>query len=122
MITNDVFNYINTDRYSAAAQRGVTFITSIYTYQQCNNRPNNLFGYRPFFTVKQNFETEDKIVECALANDRAEMDAPRGLINFIISSADTQTLPLGTFVYEITIVSDDDLVFRLAYGKFQVMG
>lgn len=122
MITNDVFNFINTDRYSAAAQRGVTFISTIYTYQQCDNKPNNLFGYRPLLTVKENFETEDKIIECSIANGRAEIDAPRGLINFIISAADTQTLPLGMFVYEITLVSADDLVFRLCFGKFQVMG
>jgi len=122
MITNDVFNYINTDRYSAAAQRGVTFISSIYTYQQCDNRPNNLFGFLPFLTIKKNFETEDKIIECSIANGRAEINAERGLINFIISAADTNTLPIGMFIHEITLLSADNLVFRLAYGKFQVMG
>lgn len=121
MVTSSVFNFINTDRYSGAAQKGVTFTTSCYVYQVCSSLPDDLNNYRPRLVVRDTFCSPTIIVDCTLDNDRAELQGDRGIVNFIISAEDTALLPAGMFVYEITITSLDDLVFRLAYGKFEVM-
>jgi hypothetical protein len=209
MIVNGVFNYINTDRYVAALEKGVTFVSSLYVFQECSNAPNDLTGYKPKLvvrkklnpdrplpvpprsyvidwtsgtteTVTHNLNTKDlevsvyniatgasilisdivrptvnsvvlsvpdeptgsgyKIVifaampqvalvnesteiifECTLENNRAELQADRGIINFIVSAEDTELFPEGMFVYEITVTSIENIIFRLAYGKFQIM-
>jgi hypothetical protein len=121
MYTNDVFNFINTDRYSGALEKGITFVANCYVYQECSNLPDNLTGYLPRLEVKPTFASEEIILECTIDNDRAELQAGRGIINFIVSAEDTLDLPVGMFTYEITIKSLDDLVFRLSYGKFQIV-
>jgi hypothetical protein len=121
MYTNDVFNFINTDRYSGALEKGITFIANCYVYQECSNLPNNLADYRPRLEVKPTFDSEEIILECTIDNDRAELQADRGIVNFIVSASDTIDLPVGMFTYEITITSIENIVFRLAYGKFQIV-
>jgi hypothetical protein len=120
MITNDVFNFINTDRYSGAAEIGVTFFTSVYVYQICSNLPDNLFGYKPKLVIKDDCCSTNIIAECTLENNRAQLQVDRGIINFIVEANDTLLWPLGMFYYEITIESADNLIFRLAHGKFQI--
>lgn len=121
MYTNDVFNFVNTDRYSGALEKGITFIANCYVYQLCSNLPNDLTDYYPRLVIKESFADAANIVECTLDNDRVELQGDRGIINFIISAEDTEALPVGRFVYEITITSLDDIVFRLAYGKMEIV-
>ena len=121
MFTNEIFNFVNTDRYSAALEKGITFVANCYVYQECSNIPDDLTGYQPKLEVKPSFDSNEIIFECTLDNDRAELQSDRGIINFILSAEDTMALPVGMFTYEITIKSIDDMVFRLAYGKFQIV-
>lgn len=121
LLSNDVFDFINCDRYSAACQKGVTFATSLYVYQSCNNLPNNLNNYSAKLVVRPEPGSIEIIVECTVENGRVEVQGDRGIIDFYISAADTAQLEPGMFVYEITITSLDDLVFRLAFGKFQIL-
>lgn len=121
MYTNEVFNFINTDRYSGALEKGITFIANAYVYQLCSNLPDDLTGYTAKLEVKETYASELPIFECTLDNNRVEIQPERGIINFIVSAEDTEDLPVGMFVYEITITSLDDIVFRLCYGKFQIV-
>lgn len=121
MFINDVFNFINTDRYSGALEKGITFIANCYVYQECSNLPDNLTDYRPRLEVKPTFASDEIILECTLDNNRVELQPERGIVNFIVSAEDTLDLPVGMFTYEITITSIENIVFRLAYGKFQIV-
>jgi hypothetical protein len=121
MIENDTFNFINTDRYNAALEKGITFIASAYIYELCSSLPNDLSEYAAKFEVKESYASLTNIFQCTLDNDRVEIQSDRGVINFILSAEDTESLPVGRFVYEITITSIEDIVFRLARGKFDIV-
>lgn len=120
MISNDTFNFINTDRYSGALQQGITFLTSCYVFESCSDLPNDLTGYLPKFGIQETFGSPGYIAECTIANGRAELLPDRGIINFQISATDTAELPVGMWVYEITITSSDGIVYRLAFGQFEI--
>jgi hypothetical protein len=121
MITNDVFNFINTDRYSAALEKGVTFIASAYIYELCSSLPNDLSEYTAKLEVKESYASLTNIFQCTLDNNRVEIQPDRGVINFIVSAEDTELLPVGRFVYEITITSIENIVYRLVRGKFDIV-
>ena len=121
MIENDTFNFIDTDRYSAALEKGVTFIVSAYIYELCSSLPNDLSEYTAKLEVKPSYASLTNIFQCTLDNNRVEIQPDRGVINFIVSAEDTESLPVGRFVYEITITSVEDIVYRLVRGKFDIV-
>lgn len=119
--TNDVFNYVDCDRYSGALQKGVTFLTTLYVYQSCDNLPNNLTGYTAKLVVKDQPGALTSIFECTELNGRASIEPTKGLVHFQVSAADSLLFEAGNYVFEATVTSADDLVYRLAFGRFQIL-
>lgn len=119
--TNDVFNYVDCDRYSGALQKGVTFLTTLYVYQSCSNLPNDLSGYTAKLVVRESVGSSTIIFECNELNGRASIDPTKGLVNFSVSAEDSLLFDAGNYVFEATVTSDDNNVFRLAYGRFQIL-
>lgn len=67
-----------------------------------------------WFTVKEDYETDDIVIQKTLDDATFDLD---GYYHFIISSKDTRDLRYGEFVYDIQ-VENSGIVQTIAKGRF----
>lgn len=71
-----------------------------------NKNPIELgIGDELYFTVKQNYNTQNAIFQKKYSN--GDITVENGQCSLIINSSDTNTLNYGTYVYDIAIKSGD---------------
>jgi hypothetical protein len=103
------------------ALQGSTFSRTL-TWQ-IDGQPVNLTGYQARMqirTVPANIKPARLLLNLTTTSNRGlVLDHENGGVTISISAADTSTLPAGSHVYDLELVSGD-YVQRLVQGKFDV--
>lgn len=79
----------------------------------------NLTGYTARMQVRENYYTNAKLVDLT-SGSGITLGGSAGTVSFTLSASATAALPVGTFVYDLEIVSGGGAVTRLVEGKFIV--
>ena len=70
-----------------------------------------------FFTVKTDYKTKDVVFQKTLEDMTLGED---NHWHFVITPADTQTLPVGSYVYDIEVTTDGN-VFTISKGSLKLL-
>ncbi len=98
--------------------QGSTFSKQI-TYT-IDNIPVDLGGYSARMQVRQNYYSEDALLDLSSPNSGITIEGSNGIINIYISDGDTSSLPAGNFLYDLELDSNGGTVSRLIEGSFIV--
>jgi hypothetical protein len=102
------------------ALQGSTFSRTL-TWE-IDGQPVNLTGYQARMqirTVPANIKPARLLLNLNSTNNGLVLDRQNGEVTISISAANTSTLPAGSHVYDLELVSGD-YVQRLVQGKFDV--
>lgn len=109
--------------YNFKCDQGATFnYVMTYYSDEAQTTPVNLGGYTARMHIRRRYEDQNKLLELTTANARIALGGALGTITLTISASDTATLPVGTWYYDLEIVSGGGIVTRLIGGTFEVIG
>jgi hypothetical protein len=84
------------------------------------NIPVDLTGYSAKMQVRQNYYSEDALLDLSSPDNGITIEGSEGIINIYISDGDTSSLPAGNFLYDLELDSNGGTVSRLIEGSFIV--
>lgn len=109
-------DFVDTDCFDLACHKGTTFNVDCLIYDDCTNIPNDLTGYSAEINI---YDPETLAV---IINIDGTIAAPTdGIVNFQISSTDTNALTIGYYLYYFNLISPSSSVYRMTEGKFEVV-
>ena len=103
-------------KYDITTDQGATF-SRVITYKDSSGNLINLTGYTARMQVRATYNSPDILLSLTTENSRIALGGTAGTITLSVPSADMATLPYGTFVYDLELVSSS-VVTRLVYGSF----
>lgn len=99
--------------------QGKTFRKS-WTFMDEDGNVIDFTAYTARMQVRQNFDSEDVLVELTTENDRITIDAEYGRIELFISDTVTAEFTAGTYRWDIELIAGNGDVLCPFFGKFKV--
>jgi len=87
-------------------------------WQNADGTPINITGYDADMMVRD--ATEALIYELSKTNGRITLGGTNGVITLNIPNAQTATMPVGTFYYDLVLTDTTGFKTRLLEGAFAV--
>lgn len=106
-------------KYTLTAWQGKTFEEPLF-FADGNKNVTNLGGYTARMQIREAIDAVDVLLELTTENDRIIIDAARGLVTLYISDEDTALLDVGSFKYDLELVTASGRVYGPLYGTFKV--
>jgi hypothetical protein len=98
--------------------QGSTFSKQI-TYK-INDVPLDLTGYSSRLQVRQNYYSENPLIDLYSPDNGITINSASGAINVFIHASVTAEVPAGTFLYDLELESSGGEVNRILEGSFFV--
>jgi hypothetical protein len=118
---SQVFNFINTSRYRAACEQGSEFNSGVYLRDGCNNTPIDISNCTAIMQVRPTPDSATLIIEFSTLNGRITIDPLMGKITMTASSAVTELLVPGKYVYNLDLTfTVNNVTKRIIEGSFEV--
>lgn len=111
-----VVNISNDGGGVGGCQKTATF-TKKFTLNNSDMCPYDLTGFSAKMQVRQNYN-KDLVVELSTVNGKIAVGGEEGTIILTISSAETATLPAGSFMYDLYITNSEGITTKLFEGEF----
>ena len=96
-------------------EQGATF-EYVLTLTDETNNPINLTSYKARMQIRRTVQSRDFLIELTTENGRIVISPVIGSITLSISASDTANLSFTQAVYDLEIVSADDVVTRIIQG------
>lgn len=93
--------------------RGVSWDFTVQWLVTPDETPVDLTGWTGHLLIKKAKQDEQPLLACSTANGRLTLDED-GYVRARLSKELVDTLPIGTFAYELELFNDDDSVQLLA--------
>ena len=101
------------------ADYGMTFTRGIVK-KDSKRRVVPLTGYTANMQIKTSAEATTALLTLTTENGYLTIDAPRGLIAVEVPADVMETLPVGTYAFDVEIYDADGVKERLVKGPFVV--
>lgn len=82
----------------------------------------DLTGYKARMQMRHLITSSDAIDTLTTENDRIKIEPNLGKITLIFRNQITEKFPIGSFVYDVEIVSPSGFVTRILKGKIKILG
>lgn len=106
-------------KYNIKFYRKETFDVSVV--YKIDSVAVDLSGYTADMQVRPSAGSGTLIVELTTENGRIAVNTVVGQIELMLTSAETEALPLGQYVYDLNITSPAGVVTKLMRGAFVVL-
>jgi hypothetical protein len=116
----DFVSICGAENSAGACEQGSTFQRVLF-HKNADGTAINLTGYTARMQVRKFVNSADVTLSLTTENGRLVIDPLLGKITMTISAADTTTLPVGCYVYDLELVSGS-FVKKLIYGGLHVVG
>jgi hypothetical protein len=80
----------------------------------------NLSGYTGRMQLRTSIDSEDVVIELTTENDRIIIDEEHGIVTLYISDEDTALLPVGSYKYDLELITASGRVYGPLYGTVKV--
>ena len=101
-------------------EQGATFGQTL-TLKDAAGTVVTLAGYASAeMDLRVNPESSDPVITLTTANSRVALGGSAGTVTLSITAADTNSLDVGSGVYDLEIVSGGGEVFRILEGTYSV--
>lgn len=113
-----ILNFDNEGGSAGGLQKSATF-SKKFTLQSDCECSIDLTGYTAKMQVRQNF-AKTVILELSTTNGRILITPDEGLLELNVSATDTALLPAGKYIYDLYLISADEIVTKLFQGEFVI--
>ena len=91
-------------------RQGKTFIHA-FRLKSADGNIIELPGFSAFMHVRETIDSEDTVLELSTDNGGIVIDEDLGKVTLFISATDTASLTVGNYIYDVELVSPDDVVY-----------
>jgi len=106
--------------YNFVIQQGTTVQRRI-VWRDGDGEPIDLAGYRAKMHVKKGYEAEEPILELSTSDGSLELETEdKGEIWIQIEPTQTWDLEPDNYIYDLLLISADDMYYRLLEGEFLI--
>lgn len=81
-----------------------------------------LNGYTGRMQLRSSIDSADVVLELTTENDRIIIDADHGIVTLYIADEDTALLPVGSYKYDLELITASGRVYGPLYGTVKVKG
>jgi hypothetical protein len=106
--------------YDISAEQGSDYLATI-TYKNSSGVLVNLTGYTARMQVRRTLSSDDAYLRLTSAGGLA-LGGAAGTIGITISAAAMETVPSGSYVYDLEIIDTNGKVTKILKGDFEVAG
>lgn len=120
------FDFISGGSSGNACEQGATFTREIQWTTEtapgsCIQAPVNLTNYTARMQVRKKAGSP-LIIELSTSNGRITITPLTGTLSLLITSADTNLLTPGLYLYDLELTNSAGFVLRFISGAFEVTG
>jgi len=112
------FDFIDEGQVRRAVYRGET-LQRVFTYKDSDGVAVDLTGYSASMQVRKSL-ADGVALELSTVNSRITLGGAAGTVTILVSAADTATIDVGQYFYDLELTSGSSVVTRLIEGRFQV--
>lgn len=112
---------MNPIKYDLEIWQGKTFEKPFF-FKDADDKIIKFDGYTARMQLRSSLDASDVEIELTSENGRIIIDSERGSVTLLISAEDTASLRIGSFKYDLELVTASGRVYGPFYGKVKVKG
>jgi hypothetical protein len=90
------------------------------TGQVVDTEVTNLGGYTGKMQLRESVDSEEPTLELTTENGRILIDAEHGEVRLFLTAEETAALPVGSYKYDLELITASGRVYGPLYGKVKV--
>lgn len=108
-------------KYDLEIWQGKTFELPFF-FKDSNDKIIKLDGYTGRMQLRSSLDATTVEIELTTDNGRIIIDAERGSVTLYLAAEDTASLRIGSFKYDLELITASGRVYGPFYGKVKVKG